>query len=178
MGVGHTTFRSWLDWLERAYLYRTLPPWAGNDKKRLVKAPKVYARDVGLLMSILEVPDFNALLGHPKVGDAWEGFVIDQVLGVLGPDWRASYYRTAHGAELDLVLERGSRIIGIECKVSTAPTVTRGFWTAREDLELSELWIVCPIDGSYPWKDGVMIGGLRPCLEWLVRSEAHLADTR
>ena len=167
MGASHTTFRSWLDWLEGAYLIRTLAPWAGNDKKRLVKSPKIYLRDVGLWLSILGIADFNALLGHPKLGEAWESLVIDQIVSALGPDWRASFYRTSHGAELDLVLERGAIRVGIECKASTAPNVTRGFWTARDDLGLTGLWVVCPIDSSYPWKEGVTIGGLRPCLEWL-----------
>ena len=168
MGASHTTFRSWLDWLEGAFLVRTLPPWVGNDKKRLIKSPKVYWRDVGLWLNVLGVSDFNSLLGHPKLGDAWEGLVIDQILGALDQDWRASFYRTSHGVELDLVLERGSRRIGIECKATTAPSVTRGFWTARDDLGLSDLWVVCPLDTSYPWKDGVTVGGLRPCIDWLL----------
>ena len=109
----------------------------------------------------------NKGIGHPKLGDAWEGLVIDQIISVLGPDWRASFYRTSHGAELDLILERGSIRVGIECKTSTAPTVTRGFWTARDDLGLSSQWVVCPLDTSYLWKDGVTIGGLRQCLDWL-----------
>jgi predicted AAA+ superfamily ATPase len=167
LGASHTTFRAWLDWLEGAFLVRTLPPWAGNDKKRLVKSPKVYLRDVGLWQNLLGIADFNALLGHPKMGDAWEGLVIEQIISTMGPEWRTSFYRTSNGAELDLVLERGNQRIGIECKASTAPTVTRGFWTARDDLELTGLWVVCPIDTAYPWKDGATIGGLRPCLEWL-----------
>ncbi len=176
LGASHTTFRSWLDWLEGAYLVRSLAPWAGNDKKRLVKSPKVYLRDVGLLQSLLGIPDYNALLGHPKVGDSWEGLVVDQILGALGPDWSASFYRTSNGAELDLVLERGSTRVGIECKASLAPTVTKGFWTAREDLELTHLWIVCPLETSYPWKDGVTVGGLRPCLDWLRTLASHSAS--
>src|SRR5207253_201617 len=112
----------YLDLLSDACLVRQLQPFFVNVKKRLVKSPKVYVRDSGLLHALLHVADRDAIVGHPVAGASFEGFVVEQVLSILGLHADATFYRTRSGAELDLVLDApGPRRIGIEIKLSTAP---------------------------------------------------------
>jgi len=109
--------------LEQTFLLRVLPPFEANLKKRLIRSPKIYLRDSGLLHALLDLPSAEALLGHPVFGASWEGFVLENVFAMLGRGWRAGFYRTASGAELDLVLERGSKRIAVECKATSKPWV-------------------------------------------------------
>ena len=102
-----------------------LPPFEANLKKRLVRAPKVYLHDSGILHALLEIEDFDHLLAHPQVGESWEGFIIEQLLAVM-PRWRPAFLRTSNGAEVDLVLERGERRLIFEIKLSKAPQPSRG----------------------------------------------------
>src|SRR5208282_1460667 len=106
------------------------------------KTPKIYLRDAGLLHTLLRLETDNDLLGHPVYGSSWEGYVIEQVLGVLGGGWEVFFYRTSTGAECDLVLQRGRRRVAIECKVSTAPELTPEFHRAIEDLKPEATWVV------------------------------------
>lgn len=108
LGLKHTLVRNYLGLLEDIFMLRLLPPLHGNIKKRLVKAPKLYFRDSGILHGLLELESQNDLLGHPAVGASWEGWCLEMVLGQL-PHWRASFYRDSNGQEIDLVLERGRR---------------------------------------------------------------------
>lgn len=164
LGVTHNTFRGYVDFLEQSFVLRTLPPCETNLKKRLVKSPKVFFRDVGILHALLELATFDAILGHPCQGESWEGFALEQILSSLPDGWRASFYRTQVGAELDLVLEKGERRIGIEFKASMSPKVTRGFWTCLEDLAITESWIICPIEDQYPFRKGTQVSGIRQFL--------------
>jgi len=166
LGVSHTTSRSYLDLLTQTFMVRLLEPCVANTKKRLVKSPKVYLRDTGILHSLLQIDSLDDLLAHPVCGESWEGLVIENVIAAL-PRWQPSFYRTAAGAEIDLVLERGRRRLAIECKASTAPTVSRGFWSALEDLEIEEAWIVAPVAEPYPLRAGVTVAPLRALLERL-----------
>lgn len=154
LGESHTAARHHLDILEQTYVIRTLPALEANLGKRLVKAPKMYLRDSGLLHALLDLESHDALAGHPVYGASWEGFVVEQVLA-QAERWSASYYRTAKGDELDLVLTKGSRRIGVEAKANSAPTVTRGFWTAHADLELGEAYVVAPVRDGFPMGRGV-----------------------
>lgn len=156
LGVSHTTVRSWLDLLSQTFMIRLLEPTEVNLGKRLVKSPKVYVRDSGILHTLLEIEDADALFGHPALGSSWEGLVIENVLAVT-PDWRPSFFRTANGAELDLVLERGQRRIAIECKASTAPDVSRGFWQSLEDLEVEKAYVAAPVGEAYPLRPRVEV---------------------
>lgn len=149
MGLSHTTIRNYLGLLSDTYMLRLLPPLEANLKKRIVKSPKVYIRDSGILHSLLEIESFDSLLGNPIYGASWEGFVINQILAEIPAGVRASFYRTSGGAELDLIIEKGKRRIGIECKASKNPAVTRGFWESLKDLEISEAYIVAPIEEEY-----------------------------
>ncbi|MDP1652019.1 MAG: ATP-binding protein [Rhodocyclaceae bacterium] len=149
-GVAHTTVGRHLDLLVDALMLRRLPPYLANVGKRLVKAPKVYVRDSGILHALLGIQTLDDLAGHPIAGMSWEGFVIEQILAATPPLATSGFYRTAAGAELDLVVEQGARRIGFEIKLSSAPTVTRGFWNACEDLGLTRAYVVAPVLEPYP----------------------------
>ena len=159
LGVSYHTVRDYIDLFEQTYVIRTLKPYEANFKKRVVKSPKVYIRDSGILHALLEIVDFNALMGHPVFGSSWEGFALENILAEL-KDWRGSFYRTSAGNEIELVLEKGRRRIAVEFKASKAPVVTKGFWNALEDLKIEEAWIISPIQGSYPIRNGVNVSGL------------------
>ena len=165
LGVSHTTVSKYLDALTQTFVVRRLDAFASNLGKRLVKSPKIYIRDSGILHALLHIDSYNMLLGHPTFGHSWEGYVIENVLAKAGAHWQASHYRASSGAELDLILERGTRRIAIECKASAAPGVTRGFWTACKDLNVEHAWVVAPIEGeSYPIAKNVTVIGLSELL--------------
>lgn len=130
------TVRRYLELLVDTFMVRQLQPFHGNLGKRLVKRPKVYLRDSGLLHALLGIESMEDLLGHPVAGASWEGFVLEQVLGSVPAAWKPTFFRTSGGAELDLVLERPrrKRPVGIEIKLSTAPVPSKGFWSALADL--------------------------------------------
>lgn len=164
LGESHTAARHHLDILEQTFVLRTLPPLEANLGKRLVKSPKVYLRDSGLLHALLDLDGHDALAGHPVYGASWEGFVVEQVLARAGR-WKAAFYRTAKGDELDLVLSKRGRRIGVEAKASSAPSLTRGFWTAYDDLELTEAYVVAPVREPFPMGRGVEAVSLSGLLE-------------
>ena len=159
LGISAPSVRRHLDGLAQTFAIRLLPPFFTNLKKRLVKAPKLYLRDTGLLLSLLQVETFDQLLGHPVFGAAWESFVIEQVLAHMGDKWVASFYRTQTGVEVDLILERADKRIAIECKASTAPTVGRGFYQALKDLAPHRTFIVAPVSHPYPLTEQITVTG-------------------
>ena len=145
LGLSAPTVARYLDHLCASLMLRRLEPYHANLGKRLVKSPKVYVRDSGLLHHLLNIREVDDLLGHPSTGASWEGFVVEQVCGRVDPASLVSFYRTAAGAELDLVVETGSRKIGIEVKFSSAPKVTKGFWQACEDVGVDRAYVVAPV---------------------------------
>lgn len=149
MGVSANTVRHYIDLLEQTFVLRTLPPYSGNLKKRLVKSPKIYIRDSGLLHALLEIESRDDLFANPAYGASFEGYVVENLIAAL-PDWRASYYRTSNGAELDLVLEKGRQRVAVEIKASTAPKPSRGFWQAIEDIESTANYVVGQVNEAYP----------------------------
>jgi predicted AAA+ superfamily ATPase len=154
LGVGYHTARRYLDALSGAYVVRQLQPWFENLGKRVVKSPKVYVRDSGLLHALLGIPDFPALQGHPKLGASWEGFVIEQILSWAG-ERTACFWATHSRAELDLmVLAKGKRW-GFEVKYQDAPTVTKSMRIAMQDLKLERLWVVYPGQNGYPMDEKI-----------------------
>lgn len=157
LGVSAPTVGRWIDHLVDVLVVRRLEPFHANLGKRLVKSPKLYLRDSGLLHALLGVADADALAGHPGAGASWEGFVIEQICARLPAHVPVSFYRTAAGAELDLVIEAGGTRIGIEAKLSSAPTVTKGFWQACEDVGVSQAWVVAPVRDGWPIGDGVEV---------------------
>ena len=148
IGVSHTTMKKYIDLLTNTFMLRVLPPFLPNIGKRLVKSPKIYLRDTGILHSLLRIDRFDDLLGHPALGASWEAIVLENVIAAL-PGWDAFFYRTAAGAEIDLILTRGERKLAVECKASAAPQVSRGFWTGMEDLGIETAWVIAPIRDAY-----------------------------
>lgn len=154
LGVTHHTARKYLDLLCGAYVVRQLQPWFENLGKRVVKSPKVYVRDAGLLHALLGIPDFPALQGHPKLGASWEGFVIEQILSWAGE--RNAYFWATHSrAELDLMVLAKGRRWGFEVKYQDAPTITKSMRIAMQDLKLERLWVVYPGKIGYPMDDQI-----------------------
>lgn len=154
-GASHTTTARYLDTLVDTLMVRRLAPHVANVGKRLVKSPKVYVRDSGLAHALLGLPDVRALQGHPVAGASWEGFVVEQVAAALPADAQLSFYRTAAGTELDLVIERPSGLTAIEIKFSAAPQPTKGFWIALGDLKIERAFVVAPVARRYPLARGV-----------------------
>ena len=154
LGVSESTVRRYLDLLTDAFMVRQLQPWHANLRKRQVKAPKVYVRDSGLLHQLLGIDTAKALMSHPKLGASWEGFAIEQVL-VAEPHDEAFFWATHQGAEIDLILRRGGRLLGVECKRTDAPKVTPSIKIALADLELDRVAVVYPGERRYPLADRV-----------------------
>ena len=167
LGVTYQTIRRYIDLMEQTFIIRSLPPFEKNIKKRLVKSPKIFVRDSGLLHRLLQVDNFNSLMGNPVFGSSWEGFVIENIISSLR-DCKFSFYRSATGDELDLLIERGSRTIAVECKASSAPQVTKGFWRAIETTKPDKTYIVSPVSASYPFKNDVEVCGLSDFLKKVV----------
>ncbi len=149
MGTGEKAVRHYLDILSGAFMVRQLPPWFENVGKRLVKAPKIYVRDSGVLHSLLGIRTRLELLSHPKLGFSWEGFALDQTLRVIGTDAETYFYRTQAGAELDLLVVKGRLRYGFEFKYEDAPRVTKSMHVALADLRLAKLWVVSPGESEY-----------------------------
>jgi hypothetical protein len=148
LGVTPPTSRRYLDLLTDALMIRQLQPWHANLGKRQVKSPKVYVRDSGILHYLLGLATEKALLGHPKLGASWEGFVIEQVLAVEQHD-EAWFWATHQGAEIDLILRCGDRLLGVECKRADAPRLAPSIRTAIDDLGLERVAIVYPGSKRY-----------------------------
>lgn len=156
-GSSHSTVGHYLDLLVDALLVRRLEPLTANLGKRLVKAPKIYIRDCGLLHSLLNIPDSNALHAHPVVGASWEGLVVEQVAAHAPSGTELNYFRTAAGAEIDLVLTQDEKRYAIEMKYSTAPKPTKGFWQAMKDLKIAKAWVIAPVEHAYPLAENVEV---------------------
>lgn len=141
--VSHTTVRNYLDILTDLYMIRQLPPWFGNTKKRLVKSPKIYIRDSGLLHRLMSISEYEDLLGNPVVGHSWEGFVVENILGGISDKWQASYYRTAEQTEIDLILERSFKEVwAVEIKRSAVAKTRSGFHRACEEVKATRKLVV------------------------------------
>ncbi|MGA8429722.1 MAG: ATP-binding protein [Candidatus Sulfotelmatobacter sp.] len=148
LAVNESTVRRYLDLMTGVFMVRQLPPWLENLGKRQVKAPKVYVRDSGLLHSLLGITNQRDLENHPKVGASWEGYAVEEVLKSFRPD-EAYYWATYNGAELDLLLFKNGRRIGIECKRADAPTLTPSMRIALADLRLDRLYVLYPGEKAY-----------------------------
>lgn len=154
LGISEPTVRRYLDYLTQTYMVRQLQPWHENLSKRQVKAPKIYFRDTGLLHALLGIRSLPQLLTHPLSGASWEGFALEQVLRIAQPD-QAYFWATHQGAELDLLLFKDERRIGVEFKRSDAPTVTKSMRIAIDDLRLDALYVVYPGRHRYELAAGI-----------------------
>ena len=156
-GISPITVSRYLDIFCDALIVRKLEPYFVNLGKRLVKSPKVYFRDLGLLHALLNIGQAHDLQGHPMAGYSWEGLVINHLAAQMsqgfGDNASLYFYRTSAGAEMDAVIDMGSERIGFEIKLSDAPRVTKGFWNACADLQLSRAYVVAPVEHSWPLSD-------------------------
>jgi uncharacterized protein len=154
LGVSENTVRSYLDALTQTLMIRQLQPWFENLGKRQVKSPKVYFRDTGFLHTLMNIQSMPELLIHPSSGASWEGFALEQVLRIANPD-QAYFWATHQGAELDLLLIKGSQRIGVEFKRADVPKVTKSMHIAIKDLKLDALYIVYPGEHRFYLEPGV-----------------------
>lgn len=146
---------NYLDLFEQTFVIRRLNPYFKNVGKRLTKRPKVYIRDSGILHQLIGIEDSDTLRGHPIRGASWEGFVIEQIIALM-PDWEPYFYRTSNGAELDLLMLKGERLLAFEIKVSVAPKLSKGFYTAREDVQPEQTFVVARNDQTWKTSDGIV----------------------
>lgn len=164
LGAKEDTARKYLDILSGTFLLRRLPPWFENVGKRLVKAPKVYVRDSGLLHALLGLKDKMQVQGHPKLGFSWEGFALEQVIRLTAADRDAYFYKTHGGAELDLLLMRDGKRFGFEFKYEDAPRSTKPMHIVLEDLRLEKLWIIYPGKTAYPLTERMEVVPQSQCM--------------
>ena len=157
LGVSPTTIRRYLDILQDTFMIRQLLPYHVNVKKRLVKSPKVYIRDSGLLHTLLNINTYEDLLGHPSAGASWEGWVLEQLLAVLPSRWTVHFYRTASGAEIDLLIHptQMKPPVAVEIKRSLSPDLSRSFSNAWEDLQPKAGFVIYPGAESYPIRESI-----------------------
>ncbi|VGO16792.1 hypothetical protein PDESU_05384 [Pontiella desulfatans] len=164
LGVTNKTINHYLSILEQTYLLRRLMPLETNLKKRLVKSPKVFFRDSGLLHSLLGIANRTDWFGHPSFGSSWEGFVIEN-LTASAKDWDPFFFRTAGGAEIDLVLKRGTRLVAVEIKASSAPKIPIGFKNAIEDIAPDKALVVAPVNDPYPVSSTIEVHNLATAIQ-------------
>ena len=149
------TVKRYLDFLEQAFLVRRLPPFHANVKKRLVKSPKLYLKDTGILHELLSVDGYEALLSHPGLGNSWESYVVEQIAGRLPRNAQLYFYRTSGGVEVDLVVVRGGTVRAVvEIKHNKQPRLSRGFYEAADDLQTDRRFIVAPVEGYQRTRQG------------------------
>ena len=165
LDITGTTTKRYLDYLEAAFIITRLQPYFVNIGKRLVKAPKVYVNDTGILHFLLRIENEKQLTSHPNVGASWEGYVISQILYAKQNRIDMYYYRTQAGAECDLILVRGHIVKAcMEIKFSKAPLVSKGFYQSAEDLKCKNKFILCPADVDYITKEGVRVVNIQTFL--------------
>ncbi|MDX5585549.1 MAG: ATP-binding protein [Aureibaculum sp.] len=164
MGVSAPTIKKYLDILEGTFVIRQLKPFHTNTKKRLIKSPKIYIRDSGLIHCLLGIESYNDLLGHPVLGSSYESFIIESLLHQF-PRYTPSFYRSSSGAEIDLVLEKGNKKIAIEIKSSANPGLTQGFFEALKIIRPDKSFIIAPVDSPYPYKQDVWVYNLKDIIK-------------
>lgn len=150
LGISVPTSLKYIDFFENAFLVRRLQPWEFNAKKRLVKSPKIYIRDTGLLHHLAGIKDFNSLMGNILIGSSWEGYVIEQIAQILPDDYGVYFYRTQAGAEADLVIVRGIKpICCIEIKFTSSPSASKGLMNVISDLGTQKNYIITPQSDTF-----------------------------
>lgn len=159
LGISHTSVRNYLDLLQETFMVHIVPPHLSNTGKRMIKTPKVYISDTGIIAALLGLSDFNQLSGHPAFGSLWESLVIANLKGMF-PHAELSFYRTSNGTEIDILMQLSGKLFAIECKSSKAPTLSRGFYSAIEDVAPAHTFVVAPILQSYALKPGITIVSL------------------
>jgi uncharacterized protein len=156
LGITRPTVTRYLEFLEGSFMVRILQPYYRNLKKRLVKSPKVYIRDTGLLHTLVGVKSYDELINQLLIGASWETFVIEQVINVLGQDYQYYFYRTHQGAECDLLLVKSGKVEwAIEIKNTLSPKISKGFLISMEDTNAAKGAVISRVNEGYPLKEGV-----------------------
>ncbi len=157
--VSHTTVRTYVDILVQTFMVRLLSPYHNNYGKRLIKSPRVYLRDSGILTGILKIDSKDELFSHPVFGASWEGIAIENILSFF-VGHEAFFFRSTAGAEVDLILERGNRKILIECKASKSPKLGKGFYNIKRDLKPDISWVIAPVDEAFHLEKDIKVGNI------------------
>ena len=164
LGKSSHTIKNYIDILEQTFILRVLKPYTTNLKKRLVKSPKIYIRDTGLLHALLNIETHDELFGHPIYGSSFESYVVENICYHL-KNWNPSFYRTSFGTEIDLILTKAGKTLAIEIKASTTAQPSRGFWTAIQDVKADKKYIIAPIKDTYPIQNNVTVTHLSAFLK-------------
>jgi uncharacterized protein len=168
MGITGNTLQGYLDYLEHSFVIRRLPPYFVNVGKRLVKSPKLYFRDTGILHYLSNITDYDELISNVVAGHSWEGYVIEQIIGRLTGNVQAFYYRTQNGAEIDLCLMRGNEmLVSFEIKLSNNPSSSKGNTEAIQDLQTKHNFIVTPSSKDYKVNENWQVCSLTSLWQYL-----------
>jgi uncharacterized protein len=159
LGVSNTTIKNYIDLLQATFMVEIVSPHIANTGKRIVKSPKVYINDSGILSALLGLRDFIQLAGHPVLGSLWEGVVLSNLKGHF-PGFDIRFYRTNHGSEIDFLVILPKGIIAIECKASKTPVLSKGTFSAINDLKPEFTFIVSPIEKGYSARKGIDVVSL------------------
>jgi predicted AAA+ superfamily ATPase len=170
LGVSSPSVKKYIHYLEHAFLIELLEPYSGNSAKRIVKSPKIYIRDSGIVNYLVGINNFNDFLSHPSAGNIWEGFVLQQIKSILPYNVSSCFYRTSHGAEIDLILSfPNQKHIGVEIKLSSSPSLSKGNYEAMSDLGLTHLYVIIPTNDTYSLKENVHVINLRGFIREITR---------
>lgn len=164
LGVDAKTVKKYIDILHHTFMVKLLEPYYVNVKKRLVKSPKIYIKDTGILHSLLKIETYNDLYSNPIFGSSYEALVIENIINKFNK-WEHFFYRTSDGSEIDLVLVKGLKVIAIEIKASITPKLKKGFWTAIEDIKATKAFIIAPVKETYLYKNDVLVYNLKEFLK-------------
>ena len=162
------TIKNYIDFLVKALLVRKINPYISNTKKRLIKSPKIYFTDTGILHSLLRIKDQEHLLSHNLVGFSWETYIVNQIAGILKDEYNLYFYKTSHGAEVDLLIEHALHIvIAIEIKMTNAPKLSKGNHIAFQDVNADENYVITPTSDTYPIKENIRVISIKDFIQLL-----------
>jgi len=166
LNVSNVTIRNYLDLLSATFMIYLLPPFIANTGKRLVKSPKVYIVDTGIINALLGLTTFEQISGHPVFGSLWETMVLINLKGYF-PLCNFFFYRTSNGAEIDFIIEYGGRIFAIECKATLSPSIARGSYTAIEDLSPENTLVISPVEKGWSMNKKIQVVSLKEAIDYL-----------
>jgi len=172
LGVSHTTIHNYIELLSETLMLSVVPPYYSNTKKRLVKAPRIYITDHGILNALLQIREFNQLSGHPVMGSLWEAVILSN-LKSLYPGISFYFYRTSNGAELDFICSNGTKSLALECKATLSPGISKGTFFALEDTGITKLLIIAPVEKGWQKSDTITITSLAEAI-LIIRDEFGL----
>lgn len=169
LGIDSRTIARYIDLFTKLFLLRRLQPWHSNLGKRMIRSPKTYIRDSGILHSLLNINNLEDIFSNPIAGKSWEGFVIENLLAFLPPNCQSYFYRSVRGAEIDLIIKHSdNRLIAIETKLSSAPKLERGFFEACQDIKPTHKYVVYRGDENFTLKNEVEAIGLKSLVKKLI----------